>query len=144
MALLAGEIAEIVWAETRAFGAAAGDGSGNVNGVRRLVAGLAASTAGAGFDKREPLPSVDDRRYGETARAIMRIAEDARAVTAPQNRLIIWEASDDSAELNGKTDPPPPAPWGELALGQIIRRFCGAVALLASSAIRMMARAVSP
>ena len=34
MALLAGEIAEIVWAETRAFGTAPGDGSGNVNGVR--------------------------------------------------------------------------------------------------------------
>ena len=120
MALLAGEIAEIVWAETRAFGEAAGDGSGNVNGVRRLVAVLAASTAGAGFDRRESLPSVDDRRYGETARAIMRIAEDAKAVTTPQNRLIIWETNDESADLNSRTDPPPPAPWGELAPGQII------------------------
>ena len=120
MALLAGEIAEIVWAETRALGEAPGDGSGNVNGVRRLVAGLAASTGGTGFDKREPLPSVDDRRYGETARAIMRIAEDAKAVTTPQNRLIIWETNDDTAELNVSTDPPPPAPWGEIAPGQVI------------------------
>lgn len=123
MALLAGEIAEIVWAETRAFGTAPGDGSGNVNGVRRLVAGLAASTGGTGFEKREPLPSVDDRRYGETARAIMRIAEDAKAVTAPQNRLIIWETNDDSAELNAKTDPPPPPPWGDLAPGQLINHL---------------------
>src|SRR3954453_3609388 len=120
MALLAGEIAEIVWAETRALGEAPGDGSGNVNGVRRLVADLGAPTPGTGLARRESLPSVDDRRYGETARAIMRIAEDAKAVTTPQNRLIIWETNDESTELNTRTDPPPPAPWGELAPGQII------------------------
>ena len=123
MALLAGEIAEIVWAETMAFGAAPGDGSGNVNGVRRLVAVLAASTAGAGFDRRKPLPSVDDRRYGETARAIMRIAEEAKGVTAPQNRLIIWEASDESTNLNSKSDPPPPAPWSDLTPEQNINQL---------------------
>ena len=123
MTLLAGEISEIVWAETKAFGAAPSDGSGNVNGVRRLIAALAASTGGAGFERRESLPSVDDRRYGDTARAIMRIAEDARAVAAPQNRLIVWETNDESTALNGQTDPPPPAPWGELAPGQIINHL---------------------
>jgi hypothetical protein len=114
MALLAGELAEIVWAETKAFGPTPGDGSGNLNGVRRLVAQLAASTAGAGFDKREALPSVDDRRYGETARAIMLIAETAKSATGPQNPLIIWEANEEPAGLNSKTDPPPP-PWDALA-----------------------------
>jgi hypothetical protein len=119
MALLAGELAEIVWAETKAFGPTPGDGSGNLNGVRRLVAQLAAATGGTGFDKREALPSVDDRRYGETARAIMLIAESAKSAAGPQNPLIIWEANEDPAGLNSKTDPPPPAPWDQLAPDQI-------------------------
>jgi hypothetical protein len=119
MGLLAGELAEIVWAETKAFGPAPGDGTGNLNGVRRLVALLAASTGGVGFDKREPLLSVDDRRYGDTARAIMLIAENAKAVAGPQNRLIIWEANDDPSRLNTKTDPPAPEPWDKLAPNRI-------------------------
>ena len=49
MGLPAGELAEIVWAETRALGPAPGDGTGSINGVRRLIALLAASTGGAGF-----------------------------------------------------------------------------------------------
>src|SRR5215472_14161468 len=104
MGLLAGELAEIVWAETKALGPAPSNGTGNLNGVRRLVAFLAASTAGAGFDRRDPLPSVDDRQHGETARAVMLIAEEAKAAVGPQTRLIIWETDGDSLRLNSKTD----------------------------------------
>src|SRR5262249_12437773 len=119
MGLLAGELAEIVWAETRALGPAPSNGTGNLNGVRRLVALLAASSVGAGFDRRDPLPSVDDRQYGDSARAIMLIAEEAKAAVGPQSRLIIWEADSDALRLNTKTDPPVPDPWGKIAPDQI-------------------------
>jgi hypothetical protein len=123
MALLAGELAEIVWAETRALGSAPADGTGSVNSVRRLVALLAASTNGAGFERYEPVPSVQDRQLGDAARALMSIAENAKAATAPQSRLIIWQADGESLRLNNKTSPPPPAPWDNIAYDKIFHQL---------------------
>ncbi|NPU68824.1 hypothetical protein HL667_27740, partial [Bradyrhizobium sp. 83012] len=87
MTLSSGELAQIVWAETKTLGTAPADGSGSVNGVRRLVAQLAAAMDGTGFERRDQLPSVQDRELGGTVRAILSIAEDARSATAPQSRM---------------------------------------------------------
>ncbi|GLH76286.1 hypothetical protein SSBR45G_11940 [Bradyrhizobium sp. SSBR45G] len=123
MTLSSGELAQIVWAETKALGTAPADGSGSVNGVRRLVAQLAASEDGKGFERRDVLPSVQDRDLGGTVRAILSIAEDARNAAAPQSRIIIWEADGDSLRLNTATSPPPPAPWADLAADKITHQL---------------------
>ncbi|MGJ5179593.1 hypothetical protein ACQR16_14925 [Bradyrhizobium oligotrophicum] len=123
MTLSSGELAQIVWAETKALGTAPADGSGSVNGVRRLIAQLAASVDGAGFQRRDQLPSVQDRKLGDTVRAILSIAEDARGATAPQSRIIIWEADGDTLRLNTATTPPPPAPWAGLAPDNITHQL---------------------
>lgn len=123
MTLSSGELAQIVWAETKALGTAPADGSGSVNGVRRLVAQLAASVDGAGFDRRDQLPSVQDRELGDTVRAILSIAEDARGAAAPQSRIIIWEADGDTLRLNRTTTPPPAAPWAALAADKITHQL---------------------
>jgi hypothetical protein len=123
MTLSSGELAQIVWAETKALGTAPGDGKGSVNGVRRLVAQLAAAVDGAGFDKRDQLPSVQDREFGDTVRAILSIAEDARNTTTPQSRLIIWEADGETLRLNKTTSPPPPAPWPDLPADKITHQL---------------------
>ncbi|WP_315720657.1 MULTISPECIES: hypothetical protein [unclassified Bradyrhizobium] len=123
MTLSSGELAQIVWAETKTLGTAPADGSGSVNGVRRLVAQLAAAMDGAGFERRDQLPSVQDRELGGTVRAILSIAEDARSATAPQSRIIIWEADSNTLQLNTRTSPPPPAPWADLAADKITHQL---------------------
>src|SRR5580698_6436892 len=99
MSLNASELAQIVWAETNALGPSRADGSGDVNGVRRLVAQLAASLSGAGFNKRQALPPLTDPQYGETARAITGIADAAKDAATPQARLIFWNAGPASSNL---------------------------------------------
>jgi hypothetical protein len=111
MSLSASELAQIVWAETNALGPSRADGSGDVNGVRRLVAQLAASLSGARFNKRQALPPLTDPQYGETARAIMGIADAAKDAATPQPRLIFWNAGPVSSKLNVATNPSPPEPW---------------------------------
>ncbi|UFZ05151.1 hypothetical protein LQG66_02170 [Bradyrhizobium ontarionense] len=128
MTLSSGELAQIVWAETKALGNAPADGSGSVNGVRRLVAQLAAAVDGAGFERRDQLPSVQDREFGDTVRAILSITENARGATAPQGRIIIWEADGDTLRLNKTTTPPPPAPWSDLAADKITHQLHQALA----------------
>lgn len=123
MALSSGELAQIVWAETKALGTAPADGTGSVNGVRRLIARLAAADDGTGFGRRDQLPSVQDRESGDTVRAILSIAEDARSATAPQSRLIIWEADGEALRLNKTTSPPPPAPWGDLPADKVVHQL---------------------
>ncbi|CCD93215.1 membrane hypothetical protein [Bradyrhizobium sp. ORS 375] len=123
MTLPSGELAQIVWAETKPLGSAPADGSGSVNGVRRLIAQLAASVDGAGFTRRDVLPSVQDRELGGTVRAILAIAEDARGATAPQSRVIIWEADGETLQLNSTTSPPPPTPWADLAADKITHQL---------------------
>jgi hypothetical protein len=112
MALLAGELAQIVWAETQSLGIGRADGTGDINNVRRLVAQLAASTGGAGFEKRAALPPLDDPHYGETARAIMMIADQSKDASGPQSRLIIWPGGRDSSKLNDT--PRTPEPWASI------------------------------
>ncbi len=114
MALTGGELAQILWAETKLFGPGAADGSGPLNFVRLSIAQLAASTAGAGFDRREPVPSVADPDLGAAAKQALEIAERAVGAAAPQPRLIVWPAGTETAKLNGRTDPPPPEPWASL------------------------------
>ncbi|MGC2777016.1 MAG: hypothetical protein WA418_15425 [Bradyrhizobium sp.] len=128
MTLSSGELAQIVWAETKALGTAPADGTGSVNGVRRLVAQLAAAVDGAGFDRRDQLPSVQDREFGDTVRAILSITENARGAAAPQSRIIIWEADGDTLRLNKTTTPPPPAPWSDLAADKITHQLHRALA----------------
>ena len=111
MPLSVGELGQIVWAETSALGPGRADGSGDVNAVRRLVAQLAASLSGAGFNRRQPLPALTDPQYGETSGAIKGIAEAVKDAAAPQPRLIFWDAGRASSKLNVATDPPPPEPW---------------------------------
>jgi hypothetical protein len=123
MTLSSGELAQIVWAETKTLGTAPADGSGSVNGVRRLIAQLAAAVDGTGFERRDQLPSVQDRELGGTVRAILSIAEDARSATAPQSRIIIWEADSNTLQLNTRTSPPPPAPWADLAADKITHQL---------------------
>jgi hypothetical protein len=114
MPLLAGELAQIVWAETQSLGIGRVDGTGDINNVRRLVAQLAASTGGAGFAKRAALPPLDDPHYGETARAIMMIADQSKDASGPQSRLIFWPGGLDSSKLNAASDPRPPEPWASI------------------------------
>ena len=123
MTLSSGELAQIVWAETKALGTAPADGTGSVNGVRRLIAQLAVATDSAGFERRDQLPSVQDREFGDTVRAILSIAEDARSTTTPQSRLIIWEADGETLRLNKTTSPPPPAPWADLPADKIVHQL---------------------
>jgi hypothetical protein len=113
MALGSGELAQIVWAETKDLPPGRADGSGDANGIRRLVAQLAASLDGAGFDKRASLPPVSDRVYGDTARAVMAIAETAKDAGQPQSRLIFWEAGDNTVRPSAGATPPP-APWSTM------------------------------
>jgi hypothetical protein len=123
MALTAGELCEIVWGETSALGVGRADGGGEVNAVRALVARLAAARQGVGFPRRTPLPRTDDARYGETARAIMAIADAAKDAIEPQRRLIIWIAGKDSSQIETGTNPPPPEPWDTLAAGAVVNQF---------------------
>lgn len=113
MALSSGELAQIVWAETKDLPPGKADGTGDVNGIRRLVAQLAASLDGAGFDRRASLPPVSDRNFGDTARGIMSIAETARDAGQPQSRLIFWEAGSNTVRPNAGTSSPP-APWSTM------------------------------
>jgi hypothetical protein len=109
MALGPLELAQIVWAETRALGTAPADGSGDVNGVRRLVAELAASVAGKGFDKRASvLPT------GDTAKALGLIADAAKDTPLPVSRLIFWETDSNSSNLSSASREPPP-PWDAIS-----------------------------
>src|SRR5262249_7705676 len=78
-----------------------------------------AAADGAGFARRDQLPSVQDREFGDTVRAVLAIAEDARSATTPQSRLIIWEADGETLRLNKRTSPPPPAPWADLPADKI-------------------------
>src|SRR5713101_7379486 len=87
MALPSGDLAQIVWAETKWLDAGNAESSADVNHIRRMVAQLAASTDGQGFDRREPLPATNDSRYGD----LLIIAEEAKMATAPQSRLIFWQ-----------------------------------------------------
>ena len=114
MSISAGELAQIVWAETSDLGVAESDSSGDVNKVRRLVAQLAASTSGVGFEKRRSMPLTTDNLYGGTAAAIMKIADDAKDLTSPQSHLIIWYAGPDRSKLNLATKPKPPEPWASI------------------------------
>src|SRR5262245_9272347 len=102
MALAPLELAQIVWAETRALGIAPADGSGDVNGVRRLVAELAASVAGKGFDKRASILPT-----GDTAKALGLIADAAKDTPSPVSRLIFWETTN-PRNLSSANRPPPP------------------------------------
>jgi hypothetical protein len=111
VALTAGELAQIVWAETRAMGIGPVDGTGAVNNVRRVVAQLAASTGGQGFGRRDPLPGINDARYGDSIRAIMAIVDQVKDASAPQSRLIVWPAGLDPSRLNVTGDVSPPKPW---------------------------------
>jgi hypothetical protein len=113
VALSSGELAQIVWAETKDLPPGKADGTGDVNGIRRLVAQLAASLDGNGFDKRASLPPVSERGYGDTARAIMAIAETAKDAAQPQSRLIFWEAGDNTIRPNAAAGAPPP-PWSTM------------------------------
>jgi hypothetical protein len=111
MAVGSGELAQIVWAETKDLPFGKADGTGDTNGIRRLLAQLAASVDGVGFDRRASLPSLDDRIFGDTARAVMRIADTAKDAGQPQSRLIFWEAGSSTERPNGGAISPP-APWG--------------------------------
>ena len=104
MALPSGDLAQIVWAETKWLDAGNAESSADVNHIRRMVAQLAASTDGQGFDRREPLPATNDSRYGD----LLIIAEEAKMATAPQSRLIFWQAGGDTKRPNRSTKPPPP------------------------------------
>jgi len=109
MARLSGDLAQIVWAETKWLDAGRAESSADVNNIRRMVAQLAASTEGQGFGRREPLPATNDSRYGD----LMIIAEEAKNATAPQNRLIFWEAGADTKRPN--QSPKPPSPWDTMS-----------------------------
>lgn len=111
MTLGSGELAQIVWAETKDLPPGKADGTGDANGVRRLLAQLAASVDGAGFEKRASLPSLNDRNFGDTARAVMAIADVAKDAGQPQSRLIFWEAGSNTERPNGGAIAPP-TPWG--------------------------------
>lgn len=113
MSLGSGELAQIVWAETKALGFGKADGSGDVNEVRRLLAQLAASTNGDGFDRREPPPN-NDSLYRETVAGLFAICEAAQNAVPPQYRLIFWEAGDNTDRPNLSATPPPPAPWATM------------------------------
>jgi hypothetical protein len=113
MPLGSGELAQIVWAETKALGFGKGDGSGDVNDVRRLVAQLAASTNGEGFERREPPPDQNGL-YRETVLGLFAICEAAQNAVPPQYRLIFWEAGDNTDRPNLSATPPPPAPWATM------------------------------
>ncbi|WOJ90453.1 hypothetical protein RZS28_03920 [Methylocapsa polymorpha] len=123
MALTAGELAQIVWAETRLMGIGLADGTGAVNGARRLVAQLAASSGGLGFERREPLPAINDQRYGDSVRALMAIVDQAKNASAPQSRLIVWPAGEDPSKLNLTTDRPPPKPWSSTSADSIANQL---------------------
>ena len=123
MALTSGELAQIVWAETKWLGPGAADGTGNLNFVRLAIAQLAASTGGAGFDKREPVPSVSDANFGATAKQVMEIAQRAIDSPQPRHRLIVWPAGPDPDKLNLQTDPPPPDPWASLEPSAIAKQL---------------------
>jgi hypothetical protein len=103
MTLRSSELAQIVWAETKALGVGKPDGSGDVNDVRRMVAQLAASTNGDGFDRRESLPPTNDRVYRDTIAGLLAICEGAQNAVAPQNRLIFWQAGDSTDRPNPAT-----------------------------------------
>jgi hypothetical protein len=117
MPLRSSELAQIVWAETKTLGYGKADGSGDVNGIRRMVAQLAASTNGEGFDKRESPPPTNDPVYGDTVSGLLSICEGAQNAGAPQGRLIFWEAGDKTDRPNPATTPPPPAPWNTMQAG---------------------------
>jgi hypothetical protein len=117
MALWSSELAQIVWAESKALGFGRADGSGDVNVIRRMVAQLAASTNGDGFDKREPLPATNDKVYGDTVTGLLSICEGAQNASAPQSRLILWEAGDRTDRPNPATEPAPPPPWNTMQAG---------------------------
>jgi hypothetical protein len=121
--LLPGQLAEIVWAETKRLGFGRPDGSGDINDVRRLVAQLAAAKEGAGFDRREALPLTTDPMYGETARGIMAIVDEAKDAQESQSRVIIWRASTDGSRPYPSTQPPPPPPWSTIAPAAIMHRL---------------------
>src|SRR5262245_46695121 len=123
MPISSGELAQIVWAETSDLGYGNSDGTGAVNGVRRLLSQLAASTDGAGFEKRKSLPPVNDPRYGDSVRAVLEIAENSKAAVPPQSRLIIWEAGTDKLRPNQRTSPPPPPPWSTMPIEGITHQL---------------------
>jgi hypothetical protein len=123
MPISAGELAQIVWAETSDLGVAEPTNSGDVNKVERLIAQLAASTSGVGFKKRRSVPPTGDAFYGGTALAIMKIADEAKDFSAPQRHLIIWDAGPDRTELDLGTTPPPPAPWASSGQKQITNQL---------------------
>lgn len=93
------------------------------NKVRRLIAQLAASTSGVRFKKRRSVPPTRDAFYGGTALAIMKIADDAKDLSAPQGHLIIWDAGSDRTELDVGTTPPPPARWASSSQKQITNQL---------------------
>ena len=78
MPLRSSELAQIVWAETKTLGFGSADGGGQVNGVRRMVAQLAASTNGEGFDKRELLPPTNNSVYLDTLAGLLTICEELK------------------------------------------------------------------
>jgi hypothetical protein len=111
MPLRSTELAQIVWAETKTLGFGSADGGGQVNGVRRMVAQLAASTNGEGFDRRESLPPTNESVYRDTIAGLLTICEGSQNAAAPQSRLIFWESGDKTDRPNLSTIPPPPTPW---------------------------------
>jgi hypothetical protein len=113
-----GELAQIVWAETKALGFGRADGSGDVNDVRRLVAQLAASTNGEGFERREVPPDLNGL-YRETVLGLSSVCEASQNAAPPQYRLIFWEAGDSTDRPNLATTPPPPAPWATMPVAGI-------------------------
>jgi hypothetical protein len=142
MPISAGELAQIVWAETHDLGVADSDGSGDVNKVRRLVAQLAASTGGVGFDKRKALPSTTDAIFGGSASAIMKIADDAKDQQPPQSCLIIWDAGPDSSKVNLATKIKPPEPWASINSNAITNQLHRA--LPGGRTIDVFSRAAAP
>jgi len=142
MPISAGELAQIVWAETGDLGVADADGSGDINKVRRLLAQLAASASGVGFNKRRSVPLTTDNFYGGTATAIMKIADDAKDLTAPQSHLIIWDAGPDQSKLNPATKPPPPEPWASVNPNTITNQLH--YTLPSGRAVDVFSRAVPP
>ncbi len=118
MPLGSGELAQIVWAETKALGFGKADGSGDVNDVRRLVAQLAASTNGEGFERREPPPDKESL-YRETVLGLFLICEVAQNAVPPQYRLIFWEAGENTDRPKLSATPPPPAPWATMPVAGI-------------------------
>lgn len=139
MALLSGEIAQILWAETKSLGDSSADGSGDVNQVRKLVARLVASADGAGFGKREAPPSLNDPQFGGAVRALMSIVDTAVGSTPPERRMIFWAAGDEKERPTSKSNPQPPSPWNTIPVEGIIHH--GRFALTNGREIDVFSRA---